>query len=688
MNTVGDSNGGGTNDSKPQTKKHNGAQDHVDNNGNGKKRTKARNNTAPGSAGGSDPNQIPMAALPASAPANNGGGRKRQPPPQKQQRAKQNDGGTGTGSGMPVPVDPKQKKQNRKMGKRAKQLESMEKKAGAEDEFFRQCQREAATQHKQKSKQNENQQKAREMELFGKQGAQGINFAKYDAITVDVKPGAVAQNGNNKKKNSSHNNEARPVDNEVASIMFSDFDELDLLPTMRRNVKLMNYAKSTPIQRHAVPLGLAGHDLMCCAQTGSGKTCAFLLPVCITLASQSQNNGEKTKGNDDTYQPVQPKCIVMAPTRELASQIELEAEKLCFNIPHLQPVAVYGGASQRKQLRDLAFAGGNGSAAIVVATPGRLTDFVDRNLVSLQAVQYLILDEADRMLDMGFEPQIRKLVLRSGMTPKDRRNTFMFSATFPDKIQLLASEFLRPSYTWIAVGRVGSTTDSITQVLREATADKRHKLQLVVEAVAAGPSGRTLIFVQKKATASWLKKQLSKGGPEGWDHNFDPIEAVEIHGDRSQPQREAALAKFRSGECRILVATDVAARGLDIDGVEHVINMDLPVAADDFDSYVHRIGRTGRAGHTGLATSFYVPGDAPKVGNRKIASKLIQQLKESKQQVPSFLEAECANNGGVSNGGKQRFGGSDVRNSGGGRSGRTDVRNSGGGRGRGRGSQM
>lgn len=223
------------------------------------------------------------------------------------------------------------------------------------------------------------------------------------------------------------------------------------------------------------------------------------------------------------------------------------------------------------------------------------------------------------------------------------------------------------------MGRVGSTTDSITQEFREATADKRHKLKLVVEAVQDGPKGRTLVFVQKKKTATWLKKQLSKGGPEGSDIKFEPIEAVEIHGDRSQSQREAALAQFRSGECRILVATDVAARGLDIDGVEHVINMDLPVSADDFDSYVHRIGRTGRAGHTGLATSFYVPGDAPKVGNRKIAHKLIQQLREAKQQVPAFLEAECANNGGSSSGGgggKQRFGGTDVRQGGGGRGGR------------------
>jgi ATP-dependent RNA helicase DDX3X len=645
---VGDGNSSGNN-AKTQTKKH-GAPTSNNTNGNKKKRAKAMNSNAPGS----DPNQT---AVPAAAAANNGGGggRKRQPP-QKQQRAKSNNGGPGANNNPPPPVDPKLKKQNRKMGKRAKQLESMEKKANTEDDFFRQCQREAATS---KQQPNGKQQKAREMELFGKQGAQGINFAKYDAIRVDVKPGAV--------QNSNKHNEA--TNNQVASIVFSDFDELNLLPTMRRNIKLMNYAKSTPIQRHAIPLGLQGHDLMCCAQTGSGKTCAFLLPVCASLASQNNGNPTNNSNDRDAYQPVQPKCIVLAPTRELASQIELEAEKLCFNNPELQPVAVYGGASQRKQLRDLAFAG-NESAAIVVATPGRLTDFVDRNLVSLQAVQYLILDEADRMLDMGFEPQIRKLVLRSGMTPKTQRQTFMFSATFPDKIQLLASEFLRPSYTWIAVGRVGSTTDSITQVLQEATADNRHKLQLVVQAVKAGPKGRTLIFVQKKRTATWLKKQLSKGGPEGWDHNFDPIEAVEIHGDRSQSQREAALAKFRSGECRILVATDVAARGLDIDGVEHVINMDLPVAADDFDSYVHRIGRTGRAGHTGLATSFYVPGDAPKVGNRKIAAKLIQQLKESKQQVPVFLEAECANGGGSGGGAKQRFGGTDVRNSGGGRGGR------------------
>merc|ERR1712166_1033210 len=182
----------------------------------------------------------------------------------------------------------------------------------------------------------------------------------------------------------------------------------------------------------------------------------------------------------------------------------------------------------------------------------------------------------------------------------------------------------------VGVGRVGSTTDSIRQQLVRATLEKRHKLFLVAQALNEGPSGRTLVFVQKKRTATWLKKMLAKGGVDGAasHERFEPITACDIHGDRSQSQREAALASFRSGTCRVLVATDVAARGLDISGVEHVINMDLPISKDDFDSYVHRIGRTGRAGHTGLATSIYVPGIAPKIGNQKIASLLIRQLKE------------------------------------------------------------
>jgi ATP-dependent RNA helicase DDX3X len=256
------------------------------------------------------------------------------------------------------------------------------------------------------------------------------------------------------------------------------------------------------------------------------------------------------------------------------------------------------------------------------------------------------------------------------MTTKERgRQTLMFSATFPAPIQKLAGEFMRP-YVWIAVGRVGSTTDSITQVIVKATSEKKHKLKLVVEAIEKGPNGRTLVFVQKKRTATWLKKQLMMGGAVGdtkKEDHFQPIAAQDIHGDRSQSQREKALAAFREGTtCTVLVATDVAARGLDISGVEHVINMDLPVAKDDFDSYVHRIGRTGRAGHVGLATSLFVPGDAP-AGNGKIAGVLVSQLREAKQEVPAWLEKEVSGGGARGPTSNAKFVSTDVRRAGGGR---------------------
>jgi ATP-dependent RNA helicase DDX3X len=503
--------------------------------------------------------------------------------------------------------DPQQKRKDKKQNKRQLQLAAMKKKADDEDRYFRQCQ----------AQRHVPQRLSTEKELFGgsTQGAQGINFGKYNDIQVEVKRA-----------------------NDASSVQFENFDTLSLHPTLRLNISLMNYTAPTPIQKHSIPLAMEGDDLMCCAQTGSGKTCAFLLPVVSQLLNPKAHAAQAPATNTG---PAQPRCVILAPTRELAIQIELEAQKLCFSLPQLHPVTVYGGVNARAQLKELAF-----GAHIIVATPGRLTDFVDRGIVSLAEVQYLILDEADRMLDMGFEPQIRKLVLQSNMTKKEQRQTFMFSATFEPAIQKLAATFLRNDYTWIAVGRVGSTTDSITQVLVQATADKRKKLALVVKAIEEGPSGRTLVFVQKKSTATWLKKQLLQGGPPDGNPNFTRIPAEDIHGDRSQSQREAALLKFREGTCRVLVATDVAARGLDIAGVEHVINMDLPTSVEDFDSYVHRIGRTGRVGHTGLATSLFV-----NELNGKIASRLVQQLKGAKQDVPKWLEDMVAGGGGVARSG-------------------------------------
>jgi ATP-dependent RNA helicase DDX3X len=379
------------------------------------------------------------------------------------------------------------------MGRRAKQAAAVAKKAGAEDQYFRECQQ--LVRATQPPTDGRTEQCAtvsayapsaaatacagspeRERELFQTQGAAGINFETYDKVDVEV---SGSQAG------------AAP-----ALAHFQDLGER--LPSfLVRNIGLMNYTRPTPIQKHSIPLGLAGCDLMCCAQTGSGKTCAFLLPICAAL-------GAKGSSAQAGARQAAPSCVVMAPTRELASQISLEAEKLCNRSP-LRCVVVYGGADQRKQIKDLAF-----GCDIIVATPGRLTDFVERGIVTLSYVSYLVLDEADRMLDMGFEPQIRRIVEQADMPPKERRQTLLFSATFAPAIQKLAKAFLR-DYVWIAVGRVGSTVENITQKLVRATPDKRHKLRLVVEALAVR-TGRTLVFVQKKRTATWVKKMLRNGG--------------------------------------------------------------------------------------------------------------------------------------------------------------------------------
>ena len=224
------------------------------------------------------------------------------------------------------------------------------------------------------------------------------------------------------------------------------------------------------------------------------------------------------------------------------------------------------------------------------------------------------------MLDMGFEPQIREIVQLRDMPPKERRQTLMFSATFKPEIQTLAGEFLL-DYVWIGVGRVGSTVENIKQKIVLATSDPMVKLGLVLEAINA-TSGRTLIFVQKKRTAAWLSEALR------YESN---IRVDDIHSDKTQMQREASLKRFRDGNVRVLVGTDVAARGLDIADVAHVIQFDLPLTPDEFDTFVHRMGRTGRAGHHGLATSLFVPGTEVGEGNGRIAPLILKLLEETGQ---------------------------------------------------------
>jgi ATP-dependent RNA helicase DDX3X len=266
----------------------------------------------------------------------------------------------------------------------------------------------------------------------------------------------------------------------------------------------------------------------------------------------------------------------------------------------------------------------SGGCDLLVATPGRLSDMITRGKLTLSSVRFMVLDEADRMLDMGFEPQIRQIVEGADMPPKEERQTLMFSATFPRDIQILAADFLR-SYVFLSVGRVGSTSENITQqVLWVDDYDKRPKL---LEILRAESSGLTLIFVETKRGADALDDFL-------YNQRF---RCTSIHGDRTQSQREDALRSFRCGETNIMVATAVAARGLDIPNVTQVVNYDLPT---DIDDYVHRIGRTGRAGNTGKATTFF------NDSNRNVARGLADLLKEANQVVPEFLTRGSGFGGG------------------------------------------
>ncbi|KAJ1259789.1 hypothetical protein BS78_10G183000 [Paspalum vaginatum] len=401
-----------------------------------------------------------------------------------------------------------------------------------------------------------------------------------------------------------------------------------------------------------MPIVMAGRDLMACAQTGSGKTAAFCLPVVSGLvaapaAGGGSGYGRRDRGSFD--RAAKPRALVLAPTRELAAQINEEAKKFSFQTG-LRVVVAYGGTPMYNQLRDL-----ERGVDLLVATPGRLVDMIERSRISLEAIKYLVMDEADRMLDMGFEPQIRKIVDMMNMPKKSVRQTMLFSATFPPEIQRLASDFL-DNYIFITVGRVGSSTDLIEQKIEFVTdgqkrgflLDLLHKQSV---GVANSKQPLTLIFVETKREADSLRYWLySKGFP-----------ATAIHGDRTQQERESALRSFKSGATPIMVATDVASRGLDVPNVAHVINYDLPKSIED---YVHRIGRTGRAGKAGIATAFFAE------SNHTLAKGLVELMTEAQRDVPKWLmeyaERPCyggSSFGGRGRRGSDRFGGRDYRRS-------------------------
>jgi len=420
------------------------------------------------------------------------------------------------------------------------------------------------------------------------------------------------------------------------------------------------------VQKYGIPIGLADRDLMACAQTGSGKTAGFLFPTLSKIFSRGIARPPFEEGGFRRRKAF-PEILILAPTRELACQIFDEARKFTNRSP-VRACVVYGGASQNDQIRDI-----DRGCHLLVATPGRLVDFLERGLISLKLCYNLILDEADRMLDMGFEPQIRQIVEQMDMPPPGERQTMMFSATFPKEIQMLARDFLA-DYLFLAVGRVGATSENITQKILQV--QENEKTSALLDILSGQTDGLVLVFSQTKRGADILEYQLRKAN----------INAASIHGDKTQWERENALRSFKYGRVGVLVATDVASRGLDIPNVVHVVNYDLPSNIDD---YVHRIGRTGRAGNTGLATSFF-----NHETNSNLGKDLAESLQEMGQEVPSFLESFLYSRGHSTSGGRyggrggrggSKFGGRDFRSSHGGGSGGSSGGHGGGGYGGGSG---
>ena len=354
------------------------------------------------------------------------------------------------------------------------------------------------------------------------------------------------------------------------------FAELGLAEPILKAIHAEGYDTPTPIQERAAPEILAGKDILGCAQTGTGKTAAFALPILHMVST----TGRQPKG-----QRRKVRVLVIAPTRELAQQIA-DSFRVYGKNTGLSVVEVYGGVNQKKQVQ--AFRDG---VEILVATPGRLLDLHEQGVIDLKHIEFFVLDEADRMLDMGFMPDVRKI---AALLPT-RRQTLLFSATMPREIVHLANELLTdPAEVEVAPEKV--TADLITQSVYFV--HKKHKPVLLAHLISSKALTRVLVFCRTKFGADICVKSLHRAG----------IKAEAIHGDKSQSMRMKALANFKTGRAHVLAATDVAARGIDVDGISHVINYDVPF---DPESYVHRIGRTGRAGASGEAISFCTNEERP-----------------------------------------------------------------------------
>ncbi|XP_075940413.1 putative ATP-dependent RNA helicase DDX17 [Anarhichas minor] len=375
-----------------------------------------------------------------------------------------------------------------------------------------------------------------------------------------------------------------------------------------------NFKEPTAIQTQGFPLALSGRDMVGIAQTGSGKTLSYLLPAIVHISHQPYL--ERGDG---------PICLVLAPTRELAQQVQQVACDYGKS-SRIKSTCVYGGAPKGPQIRDL-----ERGVEICIATPGRLIDFLEAGKTNLRRCTYLVLDEADRMLDMGFEPQIRKIMDQI----RPDRQTLMWSATWPKEVRQLAEDFLK-DYVQINVGALElSANHNILQIVDVCIeSEKEHKLIQLMEEIMAEKENKTIIFAETKKRCDDLTRRMRR---DGWP-------AMCIHGDKSQPERDWVLSEFRSGKAPILIATDVASRGLDVEDVKFVINYDYPSSSED---YIHRIGRTARSTNKGTAYTFFTP------GNLRQARELIRVLEEARQAInPKLLQLVDTGRGG---GGRPRF---------------------------------
>jgi len=442
---------------------------------------------------------------------------------------------------------------------------------------------------------------AEEEEIFGTaHSAPGTDFDSYDDAPVEM------------------------IGGQGTELIVGTFEEaieqLHISEEVASNMKRCGYTKPTPVQKYAIPAAMTGTDVMVCSETGSGKTAAFLIPI-IADAVRAGQRDVIEEG------PVKPTCVIISPTRELCAQTAVEARRLSFR-SHLRIVAIHGGDNTAKpQLMQLAE-----GCNIAVCTPGRLEDFLQRGVISFADVKTLVIDEVDRMLEMGFEFQLRDLLEKydmphPGTGQEGTRKTMMFSATFPQEMQDLALDFLDPSYMWICAGKAKSSPQNVEQRFEDVTfMEPEDQFDVLLKALSKvkssdGGDARTIVFANAKITVDELAWQLYERG----------VQATQLHGDLAQEQRDTALNDLKEDRVRVLVATQVVARGLDLPNIEHVINYNCPRSCEE---YVHRIGRTGRIGNRGVATTL--------IGLKDLAlPEIVALLKQEKTEVPGWLEEQA-----------------------------------------------